>query len=124
MSFGSQVILIVEDHELTIALLIETLSRAFPLRSFQVARSVGETYQSYFRTFPVLVVMDIGLPDGSGLDATRQILVSDSAACIVVHSSNDEEHFRTAAIEAGARAFVSKRSPLDLVCVIEELLAG
>ena len=57
-------ILLVEDHELTIATLTELLAKAFPSQSIHVARGAGEALRKVTQIEPEVIVMDIGLPDG------------------------------------------------------------
>jgi two-component system invasion response regulator UvrY len=117
------VILIVEDHELTIAVLIELLAKAFPSQRIHVARGAREALREVAKVAPKLIVMDIGLPDGSGLDLTREIVACDCDVNVVVHSGHDSQVFQDESLKAGARAFVSKNSAGDLVPVLRRFIA-
>jgi DNA-binding NarL/FixJ family response regulator len=111
-------ILIVEDHELTIAALTELLEKAFPSQSIHVARGAREALIKVAQVAPGVIVMDIGLPDGNGFDLTREIAARARDVHIVVHSTHDSQVFQDESIKAGARAFVSKNSVGDLVPVL------
>ena len=67
--------------------------------------------------------MDIGLPDGSGIDLTRHIVASATQVHIVVHSTHDSQVFQDESRKAGASAFVSKNSVGDLVPVLGRFIA-
>ena len=64
---------------------------------------------------PDVTVIDINLPDGSGLDLTREFVVRDPNARIVVFSMSDTPMLAIQAIECGAKGYVSKNgNPFDL----------
>lgn len=115
-------ILIVEDHELTILLLTRLFMKAFPSQRIHVARGAEEALRKVAEVAPDVIVMDIGLPDGSGLDLTRHITARASNVNIVVHSAHDSQAFQDESLQAGARAFVSKSRSGDLVPVLARLI--
>ena len=104
-------VLIVDDHEL----IREGLSGAFSREdATEVVGSVGtvaEALQVYGDERPDVVVTDLQLEDGTGLDIIRQIRQTDEAVGLVVVTmhSGDDQIF--AAMEAGASAFVGKDAP-------------
>lgn len=116
-------ILLVEDHELTIVMLTELLAAAFPAHPIHVARDGGEALRKLMDVAPAAIVMDIGLPDCSGIDLARRLAQSGSGAAIVMHSNHDSAVFQEESMEAGASAFVSKNSVGDLVPVIGRYIA-
>ena len=105
--------LLVDDHEL----IRQGLRRAFEREpDFEVvaeASSVAEAVAAAEHHLPAVVVMDVRLPDGSGLDATRRIRQAQPLVGIVVLTmyAGDEQLF--GALEAGASAFVAKDAPAD-----------
>lgn len=117
-------ILIVEDHSLTASFLTELLGGAFPGRALHLADSARLGISTFVQFAPSLVVMDIGLPDGSGLELTRRMAGLDEKAMVVIYSTDDSEVMKQGAAAAGARAFVSKNNPRELVQVIGSLLVG
>ena len=106
-------VLLVDDHEL----IRQGLARAFERTSdFTVAGeagSVGEGAALAGELNPDVVVTDVRLPDGTGLDLVRKLRSSQPEVGIVVLTmyAGDEQLF--GALEAGASAFVSKDSPSD-----------
>ena len=106
-------VLLVDDHEL----IRQGLRRAFERDAeFEVvgeADTVAAAVAMAEEHRPDVVVMDVRLPDGSGLDATRQLRQSLPRAGIVVLTmyAGDEQLF--GALEAGASAFVAKDAPAD-----------
>jgi DNA-binding NarL/FixJ family response regulator len=72
---------------------------------------------------PDVVVMDIGLPQLNGFDATRQILERSRRIEILVLSIHDSDQMVREVLEAGARAYVLKSDAgRDLVAAIEAVL--
>jgi DNA-binding NarL/FixJ family response regulator len=106
-------VVLVDDHEL----IRQGLRRAFERSGeFEVtgeAGSIAEAIEIVAATTPDVVVMDVRLPDGSGLDATRKLraLRSDLGIVVLTMYAGDEQLF--GALEAGASAFVPKDAPAD-----------
>jgi len=62
---------------------------------------------------PDLVVMDVGMPDLNGIDATRQILSNSppgKAPKVIALSAHSDPHFAEQMLEAGASGYVVKHS--------------
>lgn len=118
-------ILIVEDHRRTLDLLLQLLGGAFPGQAVRTAESAEQALAACRLTPPRLVVMDIGLPDSSGIDAVRQIKSLSPAIGVVMHSNHDHAIYREQSAAAGADAFVSKtRSHTDLIPAVARLLSA
>ena len=72
-----------------------------------------------------MVIMDIGLPGMSGIEATRRIKSSLPATHVVILTMYEDEASRAAAARAGASAYVVKRTmEIDLLPVVATLLPG
>jgi DNA-binding NarL/FixJ family response regulator len=106
-------VLLIDDHEL----IRQGLRRAFERDpEFDVvgeAASVAEGVALANSLKPEVIVTDVRLPDGSGLDAPRQIrkTLPDAGIVVLTMYAGDEQLF--GALEAGASAFVAKDSPAD-----------
>lgn len=59
---------------------------------------------------PDIILMDISMPELSGIDATRMILMQVPAAKIIVLSTHHTTEYVSRAMQAGARAFIHKES--------------
>lgn len=59
---------------------------------------------------PDIILMDISMPELSGIDATRLILMQIPAAKILVLSTHHSTEYVSRAMQAGARAFIHKES--------------
>lgn len=74
---------------------------------------------------PDLVLLDIGLTNPSGFDATRQIIHGDAAQPIVMLGTSDDEATARKAFEAGALGYVLKANATrDLATAVRSLTNG
>jgi len=78
------------------------------------------------RERPDVVCMDVRMPDGNGLDATREIVTGpDPAPAVLVLTTFELDEYLFGALEAGASGFLLKDAELDdLVSAIRRLAAG
>ncbi|MFV9507256.1 MAG: response regulator [Oscillochloridaceae bacterium umkhey_bin13] len=102
------VILVVEDHEQVRASLLAWLSVIFPQFRFIEAASGEQALELVTSYLPRLVLMDIGLPGMSGLEAARTILHHYPTIKVVMLSIHDEASYRDDARQLGASGFVAK----------------
>ncbi len=106
-------VLLVDDHEL----IRHGLRRAFErAEGFEVAGEAGLVADALALAEalrPDVVVLDVRLPDGSGLDVAKALRKDRPEIGIVVLTmyAGDEQLF--GALDAGASAFVSKDTPAD-----------
>ncbi len=74
---------------------------------------------------PEVVLMDLQLPVGSGVDATRDILAADPAARVLVLSASGEDADVLAAVKAGATGYLVKSAGRDeLLAAVEKTARG
>jgi DNA-binding NarL/FixJ family response regulator len=104
-------VLIVDDHDLIREGLVGAFAREEGTDVIGSVGTVTEALQVYVDEHPDVVVTDLQLQDGTGLDIIRQIRQTDEKAGLVVVTmhSGDDQIF--AAMEAGASAFVGKDAP-------------
>ena len=117
-------ILIVEDHQGVRQSLREWLELSFPRYQLLEAAS-GEEAVGMARTMPPsLVIMDIGLPGMTGIEATQGIKAAAPATLVVMLTIYDDEAHRTDAVAAGVSAYVPKRKvQTELLPALTRLLA-
>ncbi len=108
-------VLLVDDHDLIRQGLRRVFERSEDCEVVAEAASVGEglTQQSHYRA--KVVITDLRLPDGSGLELVRQLrkIEPDLGLVVLTMYPSDEQLF--GAIEAGASAFLAKDLPSDEV---------
>jgi two-component system catabolic regulation response regulator CreB len=98
---------------------------AYALRRDGMGAQVAPTLDEARRTLPAVdaVVLDLGLPDGSGFSLIREAQALAEVPRVVVLTSRDEEVDCVAALEAGADDYVSKPfSPRALVARVRATL--
>jgi two-component system, cell cycle response regulator DivK len=105
-------VLIVDDHELNLRLLERLLEREG--RAVRAADSLAAAERALAEEHPAMIVLDLNLPDGNGLELTRRLKSEPSTASIPIIACTaavmpaDEDR----ALKAGCDAFVAK--PIDL----------
>ena len=102
-------ILVVEEHDEMRAALRDWLLVSLPPSDLREARSLEEALAQAGHSVPDLVLMNLELPGPNGIEATRELRRLCPSCPVVIMSVNDSEALRSAALGAGAAAFVSKR---------------
>jgi DNA-binding NarL/FixJ family response regulator len=106
-------VLLIDDHEL----IRQGLRRAFERDpDFTVVGEAGTMNEGLSLAgdmAPQVVIMDVRLPDGNGLEATRKLreMLPTCGIVVLTMYAGDEQLF--GALEAGASAFVAKDAPAD-----------
>ena len=117
-----RVTLLIDDH----AVVRGGVRRALELRgSFQIfeAATVAEAFAQIARVNPDLIIVDLNLPDGNGLEIVTWVRSISTQIAIVVLSFNESDDYVLAAMNAGASAFVQKAAPLpELIASIEHAI--
>jgi len=105
-------ILVVDDDPVFRAILREILSDKFAGFDVLEAGSGSEALRATEKHAPILVFMDIGLPDLNGLQLTETIKSLHPTVGVVVVTNHDTPEYRAAADESGADGFLSKNSSI------------
>lgn len=101
-------ILIADDHELTRRGVQACLESQPEWKVVGEAGTGSEAVEKAKLLQPDVAVLDISMPELNGLETTRQILKAVPQAEIVILTMHDSEKLVQRALEAGARAFVTK----------------
>ena len=106
-------VLLVDDHELIRQGLRRAFERDAGFRVVGEAGSVGDATHLAEALRPDVVVIDVRLPDGSGLELAQALRSAraDVGLVILTMYAGDDQLF--AALDAGASAFVPKSAPSD-----------
>jgi DNA-binding NarL/FixJ family response regulator len=117
-------VLIVDDNQRFLEFLEEFLCHYADIRVIGTALSGQEALELAEDGEPDLIIVDLWMPDISGLDLTREIKSRWPGVPTIVLTLLDSPQHRQAAMEAGADAFIGKPSmDSDLVPAIERLMA-
>lgn len=118
-------ILIVDDHEVVRMGLRTLLGRHEAFKVVGEAGSMTEAIEMAARQTPDVVVMDIRLPDGSGVEACRAIRAENPNAKILMLTSYADEEAVLASILAGAAGYLLKEiRGKELIRAIETVAGG
>ena len=118
-------VLVVDDHEVVREGIVSSLDRRENFHVVAQAGTVAEAIAAADRFEPDLVVMDVRLPDGSGIEACRDIRGDHPAIKVVMLTSYPDEEAVLSAIVAGASGYLLKETRLrDLVKALETVGAG
>ncbi len=118
-------ILLVDDHPLVRDGLRARLEAAPRLRVVGEAGSGREAIEQAGACRPDLVLMDVNMKGGSGIDATARLREHYPGIAVLVLSMHDKPEYVTQAMAAGARGYVLKDAPgKDIVLAIDTVMGG
>ena len=118
-------LLVVDDHEVVRQGLVALLDRRSGFEVVAQAESVADAIALADRFEPDLVIMDVRLPDGSGIEACREIRAARPATRVVMLTSYPDEEAVLSAIIAGASGYLLKQiRGRDLVSALEAVGRG
>ena len=107
------------------AALRDFLSAAFPEATLHEASCGIEALERCAAELPDLVLMDVQLPDGSGIDVTARLRAEHPLLRVIVMSYRSHATYVERALAAGARAYIPKdRLDRELVSAVASALAG
>jgi two-component system, NarL family, response regulator DevR len=113
-------LLVVDDHEVVRQGLVALLERRPGFQVVAEAGTVAEAVEQADRFEPDIVVMDVRLPDGSGIEACREIRAHRPATRVLMLTSFPDEEAVLSAIVAGASGYLLKQiRARDLVAALE-----
>lgn len=103
-------IFLLDDHRLVLDGLRQLLDSTDDIRVCGTACSLAEARTALAAAKPDILMVDLALPDGSGLDLMTDPVVVDAGCQVIVLSMRDEGFYAMQAIQRGARGFISKSS--------------
>ena len=108
-------VLIVDDHPLFREGLRAALESSGGAVVVAEATTGGEVPESVDRHQPDVVIMDLSLPDISGIEATRRLTEDHAGLPVLILTMSDDDASLLAALQAGARGYVVKGAGSDEV---------
>lgn len=118
-------IMIVDDHALVRVGLTQLISHEFDMEVCGDAADEDEGLQRVAETEPDVVVVDISLKQGNGIDLIKRLKASHPNVKVLVSSMHDESLFAERALHAGALGYINKQdSPEKVIEAIRKVLDG
>jgi DNA-binding NarL/FixJ family response regulator len=115
---------IVDDHE-ALRDGLAALLRAAGLEVVGMASTVESGRDLVALDRPDVALIDIRLPDGTGIDLARELLSDDPAQAVVLYTGDADAELLYDGLDTGARGYVLKAGSVDeLVGAIERVAAG
>jgi len=105
----NSVCLIVDDHRGLRDLLKQWLANNFPQITFHAVASAEEAVEMVKKIKPHTVIMDIGLPNMNGIEATKQLKQMHPDIKVIIHTIHEEPIYMEKAASIGADFYVSKK---------------
>ena len=116
---------IAEDHTIVRWALREALSKAEDIQVVGEAATAAETLEMVKRERPDVLILDISLPDRSGIDVLTEMRPMDTAPLVVVLTWHTETSYAVRAFAAGAHGYVNKAvEPEELLAAIRAVSRG
>jgi len=108
-------VLIADDSEVVCQRLIAMLSELPEAEVVGQATNSSEAISSIQELHPDVVILDIRMPGGSGIDVLRTIKKNDSAPRVIVLTNYPYPQYRKACMDAGAEFFLDKSTEFEKV---------
>lgn len=117
-------LLIIDDHDI-VRQGVRRLLSLLPDSVVSEAGTVEEGFETYMREKPAVVVLDINLAGGSGLELLTRLRSADSQANVVMFSMHADPAYANRALRSGALGFVGKSASADeLIEAVKAASAG
>ncbi len=116
-------ILIVDDYDAVRASLLDWFGTVFPDCALAEARSGEEAVELALARPPDVILMDIGLPQMNGIEATRRIKAAAPQVQVVILTIHEAPEYQAKAAAAGVTAYILKRQMYrELIPTLQRLL--
>ena len=118
-------LLLVDDHAVVRSGLRMLMSAQTDVEIVGEAGTASEAMELAAQVKPDVILMDIGLPDKSGIEATREIKNRFPGIAVVALTIHEDEEYFFKMLDAGASGYVPKRAaPEELLTAIRVAAAG
>ncbi len=118
-------IIIADDHAVVRQGLRALLADAFPKAKFGEAADLPQLLEAVREQPWDVVVMDLSMPGGNGLDTLKQIKHTHPELPVLILSMHPEDQYAVRTLKAGASGYLSKESASEeLVTAINKVLRG
>ena len=106
-------VLIVDDSEILRDRLMAMLSEIIELENISQAKDVPDAMNSFQKLHPDVVILDIRMPGGSGIEVLQEMKKSSRPPVAIVFTNYPYPQYRRKCMEAGADFFFDKSTEFD-----------
>jgi len=123
MSAGITRVLLVDDHPMVLVGVRTLLSTQENIQVVGEAASAAEVYDKIGGLLPDIVILDISLPDESGIDVARRLHELYPDIKIIIHSMHDEQEYIEQFIRCGGVGYVLKQgTPEEIISAVQTVI--
>jgi DNA-binding NarL/FixJ family response regulator len=115
-------VFIADDSEVVCERLTIMLSELPGIEITGQAKDVGESIESIRRLHPDVVILDIRMPGGSGIDVLEDIKKNNAAPVVIVLTNYPYPQYRKKCMALGAEYFFDKATEFEKVTEVLETL--
>lgn len=118
-------VLIVDDHPIVREGIASVINRESDLEVCGQAGGLAEAMRLHREQRPDVIVVDVSLSDGNGLDLVKELIAIDRDVKVLVQSMHEESLYAERSLRAGARGYINKeQAPKQLVHALRQVLLG
>jgi len=117
-------VLLADDHAIVRQGLLDILRESMPRAKFGEARTGQETVELVRRQVWDILLLDISLPDRSGIEILKEVRGLDPKLPVLILTMHPEEEFGLRSLRAGAAGYLTKNTdPKEIVVAVGRVLA-
>ncbi|MCG6158006.1 response regulator transcription factor [Rubinisphaera margarita] len=118
-------VFIVDDHPIVRQGLRQLISQQEDLIVCGEAEGMSQAMQLFFETKPHVMLVDISLENGNGIELVKELIAHDRGLNILVCSMHDEALYAERALRAGAKGYINKDEATDrLIEAVRRVASG
>jgi DNA-binding NarL/FixJ family response regulator len=115
-------LLFADDHQLVLDALSLMAGPHFEVQTSDTLKGFEDSVDQFQ---PDVAVLDVRMPDGDGFEVARRVMAKYPSLKLMFLSMHTETAFMKRALDMGAKAYLSKRAPMDeLMTAIRTVLSG
>ena len=111
-------VFIADDSEVVCERLTTVLSELPGIEIIGQAKNVGESIESIRRLHPDVVILDIRMPGGSGIDVLEDIKKTNTAPVVIVLTNYPYPQYRKKCMALGAEYFFDKSADFEKIAQV------
>ncbi|MBL8849686.1 MAG: response regulator transcription factor [Planctomycetaceae bacterium] len=118
-------VLVVDDHPIVREGISAVINREQDLEVVGQASGLAEAMRLHREMQPDIVVADVSLADGNGLELVKELVAQNADTRVLVQSMHEESLYAERSLRAGARGYINKEeSSTQLINAIRHVLNG